>query len=549
MDTIIICAVFQDAAPGILEWIAFHRLIGVDRFALYDLGSTDGTAALVARSRFCRQASVIDWPRNGGRATAYADFVANHANRFTWAAIIELDEFIHPLDTDTIRSILPRYDGFSAVLLRRLNFVTSVYQTRRGQLVIGTYTSRVPGDSPLNHAAPTLLRVADLQGVDGAPPSGMCNARGEFVPSEGRPDQACDDVMVVNRYPVRLGAEWRAKVATGVATGTVFAAVPSAGANPDQQLRAAEAHATVPDRRIMRFIPRLRAMLHDASLAAQPRPAQPPATPTPTQAVPPLLLGIGIVTYNRQSVLSETLDRVLQHTKHKRTIVAVADDGSTDGTLDMLRARQVLTVTGRNMSIAWNKNRALFLLSELLRCDVVVLLEDDAYPSQDHWELEWMQAAVRWGHANVAGRWIQEHIVPGAGAGTVDDPIYSHRITAQCAAFSREALLFGGYFDTRFREYGHEHVEHTRRLLRLGYGGTEGPVNGQPGPLFKLLWGGISYHLVPSVVEAKDEQSERNRVLAQALFEDFSYRAPWQNEEEARQLRDEMRGSFPRAVL
>jgi hypothetical protein len=562
MDTIVIGAVVQDTAPRILEWIAFHRLIGADRFVLYDLGSTDGTAALVARSRFGHQATVIDWARNDGPAAAHDDFLANHANRFTWAALVAQDEFIHPLDTDTIRSLLPRYDGFSAVVLRRLTFVTSDHQGRPGQLVIGNCTSRVPDDSPLNSAAPTLLRTSDLRRMAGVA-SGftvagvMCNARGERVPAAEPAAQACDDVMVVNRYPARSAVPGQLGVTSSIAVSNPFIPAPLAGANLGEQVRPADAPATVSDRRIVRFIPRLRAMLHDTSLAAQPRPAQPlPAQPLPAQpasapvpapAAAPLLLGIGIVTYNRRSILNATLDRVLQHTRHPRTVVAVADDGSTDGTLDLLRARQVLTVTGRNMSIAWNKNRVLFLLSELLRCDVVLLLEDDAYPSADHWEIEWMHAAVRWGHANLADQSLKEHFV--AGTGTLEDPIYSPQITAQCAVFSREALLFGGYFDTRFREYGHEHVEHTRRLLRLGYGGTEGPVNGQPGPLFKLLWGGIGHHLVPPIIAAKEAPAERMRALAQRLFGDFSYRAPWQDETEAKQLRDEMRHSFPRAVL
>ena len=171
MDSIAICAVFQDAAARILEWVAFHRLIGVDRFVLYDLGSTDGTAALLARSRFGHQATVIDWARNDGPAAAHADFVASHAIRFTWAAIIELDEFIRTRSTtDTIRSLLPRYDGFSAVALRRLTFVTSGQQIRAGQLVIGGYTSREPDDRAQNDAIPTLVRTADLQGVAGVPP-------------------------------------------------------------------------------------------------------------------------------------------------------------------------------------------------------------------------------------------------------------------------------------------------------------------------------------------------------------------------------------------
>ena len=152
-------------------------------------------------------------------------------------------------------------------------------------------------------------------------------------------------------------------------------------------------------------------MLHDTSMAAQPRPAPAPAAaPTPTQGKPIALLqlGIGIVTYNRRTVLSETLDRVRQHTKHPRTVIAVADDGSTDGTQDMLRERNVLTVTGRNMSIAWNKNRALFLLSEMLRCDVVLLLEDDAFPASDHWEARLDQRRVSAGGMPTwRVRWIE----------------------------------------------------------------------------------------------------------------------------------------------
>jgi hypothetical protein len=557
MDSIAICAVFQDAAARILEWVAFHRLIGVDRFVLYDLGSTDGTAALLARSRFGHQATVIDWARNDGPAAALSDFAASHANRFTWAAIIELDEFLHPIDTDTIRSLLPRYDNFSAVALRRVSFVTSRQQIRPGQLVIGSYTSREPDSPALNGAMPTLVRTGDLQGVGAMPPrftltGTVCDARGEPVPAQGMAAPADNDVMVVNRYPDQPVVEGR------LVAEQRPAPMPLAAAIADRQARAVEAEAAVPDRRILRFIPRLRAMLHDASMAAQPRPAPPPTpapvptpapAPTPGKPVALLQLGIGIVTYNRRTVLSETLDRVQQHTRHPRTVVAVADDGSTDGTLDMLRERKVLTVTGRNMSIAWNKNRALFLLSEMLRCDVVLLLEDDAFPARDRWEADWIDAAVRWGHANVAVRWIEDHVAPGSGAGTVDDPIHSGRLTAQCAVFSREALLFGGYFDTRFREYGHEHIEHTGRLLRLGYGGTFDAVNGRPGPLFKLLWGGIGHHFVPPVVQAKDAPAERSLALAHALAADFTYRAAWQNEDEARQMRDEMRHTFPRAVL
>jgi hypothetical protein len=545
METIVLCAVFQNAAATILEWLAFHRLVGIDRFVLYDLGSRDGTASLIARSRFGHQTTVLDWSRGSGRAAAEADMLARHVSGFTWVALIQTDEFMHPLDGDMIRPLLSRYQGFSAVLLRRWSFLPPRHPIRPGQFVIGSSTDRLRDAPPEQRSSLSLLRAASLRvqtGGNVALTGEACDARGDRVPPDSMAVAGSDDVLVLHHYS---------------------AAVAEAdGGNPP----AHEIAATVPDRRIVRFAPRLRAILHDTSLTAQPAfPAVPPpqaqpaspgaAAPAPTRPAAPapttaaLQLGIGIITYNRRAVLSETLDRVQRHTRHPRTVVAVADDGSTDGTLDMLRARQVLTVTGRNMSVAWNKNRALFLLAELQRCDVVLLLEDDAYPERDGWEVEWMRAAIRWGHANVAARWIEAHVAPAGGAGTLEDPMHSNALTAQCSVFSREALLFGGYFDTRFRGYGHEHVEHTGRLLRMGYGGTSEPINGQPGPFFKLLWGGIGFHMVPPVVEAKEAQAERNLLVAQALAGDFSYRAPWQNEDEAKQFREEMRHTLPRPAL
>ena len=103
-------------------------------------------------------------------------------------------------------------------------------------------------------------------------------------------------------------------------------------------------------------------------------------------------VGIGIITFNRKDVLLETLSRVRAHTQSP-CVLAVADDGSEDGTADAVRSQNVTLVTGQNMGIAWNKNRALFLLGAIVQCDVVILLEDDLFPTKDGWEEEWVQAS------------------------------------------------------------------------------------------------------------------------------------------------------------
>ena len=247
-------------------------------------------------------------------------------------------------------------------------------------------------------------------------------------------------------------------------------------------------------------------------------------------------VGIGIVTYNRKAILSDTIDRVRALTRQPGAALVVADDGSNDGTLAMLRDKQVPVITGVNMGIAWNKNRALFLLSHMLGCETVILLEDDTQPTRAGWEAAWMQAAQRWGHVNFAADWMHEHFL--SGTGTVADPVRSKMVTAQCSAYARTALTYGGYFDPRFKGYGHEHVEHTRRLVRVGYGGTDERIDDEELVRYYMIKGDLKVVTSQSYFDQADE--ERNLQLARAIMGQQGYRAPWGADPELRQFRAEI---------
>src|SRR3954467_5375423 len=62
MDKIAVCAIFKDEAPYLLEWLAFHKLVGVDLFVLYDNGSSDGGGDVIRASSFAKNVTLIDWP-------------------------------------------------------------------------------------------------------------------------------------------------------------------------------------------------------------------------------------------------------------------------------------------------------------------------------------------------------------------------------------------------------------------------------------------------------------------------------------------------------
>jgi hypothetical protein len=246
-------------------------------------------------------------------------------------------------------------------------------------------------------------------------------------------------------------------------------------------------------------------------------------------------VGIGIVTYNRRNIVAGTIDRVRELTGDPDAVMVVADDGSSDGTLEMLREKRVPVITGVNKGIAWNKNRALFLLSQMLRCETVILLEDDTQPVVAGWEQEWAIAAERWGHVNFVRDFMYDR--PVSGSGSAADPFCCRDVTAQCAAYSSAALTFAGYYDPLFRGFGHEHVEHSRRLVRCGYGGTQAWTDGRETVLFYLIKGGLTEVACESHANAADEA--RNLLLAQQLMTKPGYRAPWGNDTELRQFRSE----------
>lgn len=251
-------------------------------------------------------------------------------------------------------------------------------------------------------------------------------------------------------------------------------------------------------------------------------------------------VGIGIITYNRKDIVAGTIERVRALTRETGAAMVVADDGSGDGTLGMLRDLKVPVITGVNMGIAWNKNRALFMLAQILRCETVILLEDDTQPLRAGWETHWMQAARRWGHVNYAGEWMREQFL--SGTGTADDPVRSKVVTAQCAAYSGAALTYAGYFDPRFTGYGHEHVEHTRRMIRVGYGGSEEKHNGAEQVVFHLIKGDVD--VVPSTSHGTDAAVAKNLPVAQTLMGEQGYRAPWRDDRQMRQFRSETESCF-----
>jgi len=90
-----LCAIVKNEAPYLVEWVAWHRLIGFDRIVVYDNESTDDTPGLLKNLRATGAIdALMPWPvRNiSPQLSAYAH--AARACATPWLMFLDADEFL-----------------------------------------------------------------------------------------------------------------------------------------------------------------------------------------------------------------------------------------------------------------------------------------------------------------------------------------------------------------------------------------------------------------------------------------------------------------------
>ncbi len=91
-----LCAIMKNEEPYIVEWVAYHRLLGFDRIVIYENDSSDGTPQLLealAREKVIDE--FVAWPSTNSspQLTAYADGAAKCKS--DWIMFLDADEFLN----------------------------------------------------------------------------------------------------------------------------------------------------------------------------------------------------------------------------------------------------------------------------------------------------------------------------------------------------------------------------------------------------------------------------------------------------------------------
>jgi hypothetical protein len=247
-----ICAIYQDEASYMREWIEFHRLVGVERFFLYDHESTDGSTEVLAP--YVEQGLVTShhWPVDPGQVEAYDHCIAEHGAESRWIAFVDLDEFLFAPAGEAVPDVLREYEDLPGVGVGWGVFGTSGHRARPQGLVTESYTLRAdrprrPGwyktildpRRAVRALGPHAFVYEDRQAFPGPVP--------QFVPF---------DRLRINHYWTKSEEELYAKLGRVRADTGGPPLVPA-----ERALKLTALEHSVRDEAILRYLPELRAAL------------------------------------------------------------------------------------------------------------------------------------------------------------------------------------------------------------------------------------------------------------------------------------------------
>lgn len=220
-----VCAIYRDEAPYLREWVAFHRLVGVERFFLYNNRSSDEHLEALAPYVEDGTVEVRDWRLYPGQVAAYEHCAREHARDSRWIAFIDVDEFLFSPTGRPVSELLAGYEQWPGVGVNRTVFGTSGHVTAPEGLVIENYVRRGRDEA----TARAIKSIADPSQVE------RCQNCHAFIYREGAlavdenkqpigPPYAQTDAMVrsllvINHYWTKSEEECLRKFARPTAYG------------------------------------------------------------------------------------------------------------------------------------------------------------------------------------------------------------------------------------------------------------------------------------------------------------------------------------------
>jgi len=223
-----------------------------------------------------------------------------------------------------------------------------------------------------------------------------------------------------------------------------------------------------------------------------------------------------ITTYNRLKYLKKCI-KTWNNTrsKHRTTTLIIADDGSTDGTLEYLKNLvisdvdiHILTHDRRGVHHQVNK---IFELCSTLNFHFGFKIDDDLIFLRPNWDNAYYEVAMSSGyhHLNFFDEnwWKRKHTnkLRSFNKGQLSSKIENTELQGAFWTFTKEVIKKVGYFDlTNFGLCGLGHIDFSWRCSRAGFNDINHIFDLTKSFTYLKLISENYIHSVPDIVKKKD---------------------------------------------
>lgn len=139
-DYLSIAACIKNEGLYLVEWIEYHKMLGVTRFYLYD-AATDNTKEVLAPYIETGEVVYHEARKRGIQIPIYNDVLCRYRNASRWIAFLDLDEFIgleYPYET--IPQLLQEYEAYPGLGINWIQYDSNGHIQKPEGLVIKNFT-------------------------------------------------------------------------------------------------------------------------------------------------------------------------------------------------------------------------------------------------------------------------------------------------------------------------------------------------------------------------------------------------------------------------
>lgn len=219
-----LASIQRDRNPWIVEWLAFHMLVGFERFYVYAHKTRDGmTETLLRLARYypIQVHALEDDDRPQLRAYQHAH--DTYGREVDWMAYLDGDEFLHAPNHPRVTDALAQLDDrpWSAVAAYWMHHGSNGHVDEPGGLIVEQYPRHAREDFEINRHVKSIVRTAEPVQVRGShvfdTPRGTFDTRGRPITHGFMPQYApCYELLRINHYSVQSWAYFkRSKQASG----------------------------------------------------------------------------------------------------------------------------------------------------------------------------------------------------------------------------------------------------------------------------------------------------------------------------------------------